>query len=154
MLKTFLSLYVIRLIFLSETFYSWFKAILNLFYVCDIWFVEQHFGVPTQFSIPDVISDVTTFFASSSLQIFSFRLMDISSSEFKDQEIHEFFLRLFNVIFSQFWWSLLSNSFLRMKFTPQICFDLMTLFERKIKIVGGPGWVDSIFCDLCLQLGQ
>ena len=41
---------------------------------------------PFQFSIPDVISDVTSFFASSSLQMFSFHMMDISAKKFKDQE--------------------------------------------------------------------
>ena len=50
---------------------------------------------PFQFSIPDVISDVTRFFASSSLQMFSFHMMDISAKKFKDQEILKIFFEKF-----------------------------------------------------------
>ena len=45
-----------------------------------------------QFSIPDVISDVTRFFTS--LQIFSFHLRDISAKNFQNKKMHKMFHRL------------------------------------------------------------
>ena len=45
-----------------------------------------------QFSIPDVISDVTRFFTS--LQIFSFHLRDISAKNFQNEKMHKMFHRL------------------------------------------------------------
>ena len=45
-----------------------------------------------QFSIPDVITDVTRFFTS--LQIFSFHLRDISAKNFQDKKMHKMFHRL------------------------------------------------------------
>ena len=76
-------------------------------------------------------------------------MMDTSAKEFKDQEIHNIFGDFLMLFFPSF-----GGLVYPILFAHQIYFDLMTLFESKVKIVGGPGWVYSIFCDLCLQLGQ